>query len=79
MANLRWPDESLMLANHQPDWNIDDLSDTEIYAAIHYLELAPKTTNKEPNDAANDDGWALAISVVFVVLMFGLGFILFYW
>ena len=27
-----------MLANQEPDWNIDGLSDTEIYAAIRYLE-----------------------------------------
>jgi hypothetical protein len=79
VANFRWPDESLMLANHEPDWNIDDLSDTEICAAIHYLESDPKATNNEPDDLANDDGWAVAISVIFVVLMFGLGFILFYW
>jgi hypothetical protein len=32
----------LMLANYDPDWNIADLSDTEIYAAIRYLELGNK-------------------------------------
>jgi len=31
-----------MLANHEPDWNIDDLSDTEVYAAIRYLEPDPR-------------------------------------
>jgi hypothetical protein len=37
MDNFRCPLESLMLANHEPDWNIDDLTDAEIYAAIRYL------------------------------------------
>jgi hypothetical protein len=27
-----------MLANNDSDWNIEDLTDTEIYAAIRYLE-----------------------------------------
>jgi hypothetical protein len=40
-GQLRCPLESLMLANHEPDWNIDDLSDTEVYAAIRYLEWDP--------------------------------------
>jgi hypothetical protein len=68
-----------MAKKHESKWSIEDLNDEEICAAIHYLESDPETTNKEPDDAANDDGWALAISVIFVVLMFGLGFILFYW
>ena len=44
MDNFRCPLESLMLANHEPDWNIDDLSDTEVYAAIRYLERDPGST-----------------------------------
>jgi len=68
-----------MAKKHESKWNIEDLNEEEICAAIHYLESDPKITNKESDDAANDDGWALAISVIFVILMFGLGFILFYW
>ena len=30
-----------MLTNQEPDWNIDALTDTEIYTAIHYLEPGP--------------------------------------
>jgi hypothetical protein len=27
-----------MLTNQEPDWNIDDITDAEIYAAVRYLE-----------------------------------------
>jgi hypothetical protein len=42
-----------MLTNQEPDWNIDDLTDPEIYAAIHYLEAGPRTEDKQ--DANNHD------------------------
>ena len=32
-----------MLTNQESDWNIDALTDTEIYAAIHYLEPDQET------------------------------------
>ena len=72
-----------MAEKHESNWNIEDLSDTGIYAAIRYLEpdarstylaSAPRSTNEEQDDAA-----ALVISIIFVVLMAGLGFILLYW
>ena len=36
-----------MLTNQEPDWNIDALTDTEIYAAIHYLEPAPRNEHEQ--------------------------------
>ena len=39
-----------MLTNHQPDWNIEDLSDEEIYAAIRCLEAAETSTEDQNND-----------------------------
>lgn len=36
-----------MLTNHEPDRNIEDLTDAEIYAAISYLE--PDSSANEPN------------------------------
>jgi len=72
-----------MAEKHESNWNIEDLSDTEIYAAIRYLEpgarsmylaSATRSTNEEQDDAA-----ALVISIIFVILMAGLGFILLYW
>jgi hypothetical protein len=43
----------LMLANYDPDRNIDYLTDTEIYAAIRYLE--PGLTNAGQPDANDQD------------------------
>jgi len=37
-----WQCERLMLTDHDSDWNIEDVTDTEICAAIRYLE--PNTT-----------------------------------
>ena len=39
-----------MLANNDSDWNIEDLTDTEKYAAIHYLEPGPSCANGENAD-----------------------------
>jgi hypothetical protein len=39
-----------MLMNHEPDWNIDDLSDTQVYAAIRYLEPDPRRADEENDD-----------------------------
>jgi len=44
-----------MLTNREPDWNIDDLTDTEIYDAICYLEPAP-TTAAEQDSGDQDQG-----------------------
>jgi hypothetical protein len=39
-----------MLMNREPDWNIDDLADTEIYAAIRYLEPDPRRASEQDAD-----------------------------
>jgi len=39
-----------MLINDEPDWNIEDLTDAEIYAAICYLEPESQCPNEENND-----------------------------
>jgi hypothetical protein len=39
-----------MLMNHEPDWNIDDLSDTQVYAAIRYLEPVTRHAVEENDD-----------------------------
>jgi hypothetical protein len=39
-----------MLANYDPDWNIEDLTDTEIYAAIRYLEPDTRRANEQKDD-----------------------------
>ena len=69
-----------MAEKHESNWNSEDLSDTKIYAAIRYLEpgarsmylaSTPRSTKEEQDDAA-----ALVVSIIFVILMVGLGFIL---
>jgi hypothetical protein len=70
-----------MLANYEPDWNIDDLTDTEIYAAILYLEADPRTEDKhDANDQDKDKDNSVVICVCLYTLLLGcLAFVLFYW
>jgi hypothetical protein len=68
-----------MLTNQEPDWNIDDLTDTEIYAAIRYLEADRRTEDKQ--DAKNqdrDNGVVICISL-YIFLLGCLAFMWFYW
>ena len=72
-GNFRYPLESLMLANHEPDWNIDDLSDAEVYAAIRYLERDPASTNDQDNDTC-----IIICACLYVPLLVCLGFVWLY-
>ena len=68
-----------MLADYDPDWNIDDLTDTEIYAAIRYLE--PGLTNADHLDADdqdNDNGVVICVCL-YVTLLICLALLWFYW
>jgi hypothetical protein len=62
-----------MLTNHEPDRNIEDLTETEIYNVIRYLEPHPRSTNERQNDTA-----ALVAAIIFVIVMLGLGLMLLY-
>ena len=68
-----------MLTNQEPDWNIDDLSDPEIYAAICYLE--PGLTNADQLDAEDQDkDNGMVICVCLYTLLLGcLVFLWCYW
>jgi hypothetical protein len=68
-----------MLTNQEPDWNIDDLSDTEIYSAIRYLEPDPRNAAKQDSDAQNQDNGVLICVCLYIVLLVCLGFFWFYW
>ena len=63
-----------MLTDHEPDRNIEDLTETEIYEAIRYLEPRPSNTNEKQDDTA-----ALVAAIIFVIVMLGLGLMLLYW
>jgi hypothetical protein len=39
-----------MLTNPEPDRNIEELNDDEIYAAIRYLEPDPRSASKRSDD-----------------------------
>jgi len=68
-----------MLANHEPDRNIEDLSDTEIYDAIRYLEPHPKRANEmDGDDQDKDKGVVICVSLYAAILVC-LAFAWFYW
>ena len=48
-----------MLTNSDSDWNIDDLTSSEIYAAIHYLDSDPRNANEQDTDVNNKDNGAV--------------------
>jgi hypothetical protein len=62
-----------MLTNPEPDRNIEELTDDEIYAAIRYLEAAPARTCKDSDDTAvtdvhDDHGVVICVSLYIAVL-----------
>jgi hypothetical protein len=71
----------LMLANYDPDWNIADLSDTEIYAAIRYLELGTSSANEQKSDARttpNFDKDVVICVFLYIAVLVCLAFLWFY-
>ena len=71
-----------MLTNHEPDRNIEDLTDTEIHDAIRYLEQSPRRACGEDNDVAatdqNDDNGVVICVVLYVALLGCLAFVWLY-
>ena len=68
-----------MLTNHEPDRNIEDLTDTEIYDAIRYLEPDPKSANEmDGNDEDKDNGVVISV-FLYVALLVCMAFVWFYW
>jgi hypothetical protein len=69
-----------MLANHEPDRNLEDLTDTEIYDAIRYLELVSKGAKEMDDDDRGDKDNGVVICVcLYVALSVCLAFVWFYW
>jgi hypothetical protein len=62
-----------MLTNQEPDQNMDELTDIEVYAAIHYLE--PDLLHGDGQD--DRDGLVVAVTCLMVLLGL-IGFIWFY-
>jgi hypothetical protein len=62
-----------MLANYDPDWNIEDLTDTEIYAAICYLDLDTSSADDQEDDTSTtqnfDKGVVICVCLYVAVLV----------
>jgi hypothetical protein len=62
-----------MRTNPEPDRNIEEVNDDEIYAAIRYLELEPRSAGKQSGVTAitnvNDDhGVVICVCLYIAVL-----------
>jgi hypothetical protein len=68
-----------MLTNHEPDRNIEDLTDTEIYDAIRYLEPDPKSANEMDGDDQDKDNGVVICVFLYVALLVCMAFVWFYW
>lgn len=58
-----------MLANHEPDHNLENLSDTEIYDAIRYLEPDPQSANEVDGDPDKDNGVVICVCLYAAILV----------
>jgi hypothetical protein len=68
-----------MLTNHEPDRNLEVLTDTEIYDAIRYLEPDPKSANEMDGDDRDQDHGVVICVFLYVALLVCLAFVWFYW
>ena len=67
-----------MLTNQEPDRNIEDLTDTEIYDLIRYLEPNPQSANEMDGDRDKDNGVVICVCL-YIALMVCLAFVWLYW
>jgi hypothetical protein len=58
-----------MLTNHKPDRNIVELTDTEIYHAIRYLESDPKSTKEMSEDDREKDNGVVICVCLYIALL----------
>ena len=68
-----------MLTNHEPDRNIEDLTDTEIYDAIRYLEPGPHNANETDGDNQDKDSGVVICVSLYGALLACMAFVWFYW
>jgi len=68
-----------MLTNHEPDRNIEHLTDTEIYDAIRYLEPDPKRANEMDGDDRDKDNGVVICVFLYVALFVCMAFVWFCW
>jgi hypothetical protein len=62
-----------MLTNPEPDRNLEELNDDEIYAAIRYLELDPRSASRQIDDTAatkeNDDTGVVIYACLYIAML----------
>jgi hypothetical protein len=68
-----------MLANYDPDWNIEDLTDTEIYAAIRYLEPDPDQADEPRDDTPTRQNFDRRVVICVCLYLAVLGSLAFLW
>ena len=69
----------LMLTNQEPDWNIDEITDAEIYAAIRYLEPESGNAREQDSDGQGRDYGVVICVCLYVAMSVSLAFLWFYW
>ena len=67
-----------MLTNQEPDRNIEDLTETEIYDRIRYLEPNPQSANEMDGDRNKDNGVVTCVCL-YIALLGCLAFVWLYW
>jgi len=68
-----------MLANHDPDHNIEDQTDTEIYDAIRYLEPDDKSATELGEDNREQDNGVVICVCLYIALLGCLAFVWLFW
>ena len=68
-----------MLTNEEPDWNTDDITDAEIYAAIRYLEPESGNAAEQNSDGQGPDNGVVMCVCLYGVLFGCLAFLWIYW
>jgi hypothetical protein len=72
-----------MLTDPEPNRNIEELSDDEVYAAIRYLEPFPGSASTQGHHAAtlgqDDDNGVVMCICLYVALLGCLAFFWLYW
>jgi hypothetical protein len=72
-----------MLTNPEPDRNIEELNDDDIYAVIRYLEPDLRSASKQSEHTAatneNDDNGVVICVCLYIVLSACPSFLWFHW
>ncbi len=68
-----------MLTNQEPDRNIEDLTDTEMYDAIRYLEPGPTNAKEMDEDDREKENDVVICVCLYAALLVCIVFVWFYW